>query len=284
VHIDEQDQAVLAALKAASQQDPDLGSYYDYHQTLLEILALAKAGISARMSMVDEAVLRARLLDGLPLLSFTDVPLQAERFAELVSDVAKLLARSDPDLKGQTVPDSAAECLALARQRFIDGQAIHEQAKAEPASMGAGEEDSEPSLAQMSVDQALKPYLEWGAERVLPHVELEYWKRSYCPSCGGAPDLAFLAKDSGSRHLLCSRCGSDWPYRRMGCPFCGTHDHTKLSYYLGEDKRYRLYVCKACQRYLKALDLREVSREVLFPVERISTIGMDLAARQEGYR
>jgi FdhE protein len=275
---------VLAALEAASQQDPDLRSYYDYHQTLFEILALAKVGISARMRMVDEAVLKARLLDGLPLLSFADVPLQPERFAELVSDVAKLLARSDPDLETQTVPDGAAECLALARQRFLDGQAIHEQAKAKPVSMGAGEEDSGSRLAQMSVDQALKPYLEWGAERVLPHVELDHWKRRYCPSCGGAADLAFLGKESGSRHLVCSRCGSNWPYRRMGCPFCGTHDHTELSYYLGEEKRYRLYVCKACRRYLKALDLREFSREVLFPVERISTIGMDLAARQEGYR
>jgi FdhE protein len=98
------------------------------------------------------------------------------------------------------------------------------------------------------------------------------------------PGFAFLGEGEGTRYLLCSRCSSQWPYRRVGCPFCGTRDHTKLSYYLSEDEVYRLYVCKACRRYLKVLDLRQAGRQVLFPVERIRTAGMDLAARQAGYR
>ena len=131
---------------------------------------------------------------------------------------------------------------------------------------------------------ALKPYLEWGAARVLPYVELEFWKRGCCPTCGGSPGFAFLGEESGMRYLLCSRCSSQWPYRRVGCPFCATRDHTKLSYYLSEDEEYRLYVCKACRRYLKLLDLRKAGRELVLPVEQISTMGMDVAARQEGYR
>ena len=83
--------------------------------------------------------------------------------------------------------------------------------------------------------------------------------------------------------MLCSRCSSQWPYRRVGCPFCGTDDHTKLSYYLSEDEVYRLYVCQACRRYLKVLDQRKVGRQVLLPVERVRTVGMDVAAQQEGY-
>jgi formate dehydrogenase maturation protein FdhE len=69
----------------------------------------------------------------------------------------------------------------------------------------------------------------------------------------------------------------------MRCPFCGTADHTKLSYYPGENGVYRLYVCGECSRYLKTVDLREVGREVLLPVERITTIAMDAAARKAGY-
>jgi FdhE protein len=69
----------------------------------------------------------------------------------------------------------------------------------------------------------------------------------------------------------------------VGCPSCGTGDHTKLSYYLSEDEAYRLYVCQACRRYLKVIDLRKVGRQVSFPVERVTTVGMDVAARQEGY-
>ena len=273
-------QRIQQALKEAGIEDPDLSGIYDLHARLFQVLAQARADIpSAKMEMEDDATLQARLLQGLPLLSFARVPLQPDRFAELVSAVAGLLLESNPELKGQSVPDSPAGCLDLARQRFEEGQAIGGDASAEE-----GEAEAEPTLAQMSVDLALKPYLEWGAERVLPHVELEYWKRGYCPVCGDMPGFAFLGEGAGTRYLLCSRCCSQWPYRRVGCPYCGTRDHTKLSYYLSEDEVYRLYVCKACRRYLKVLDLRQAGRQVLFPVERVRTAGMDLAARQAGYR
>jgi FdhE protein len=101
--------------------------------------------------------------------------------------------------------------------------------------------------------------------------------------CGGAPDLAALEAETGARHLLCSRCNSKWLYPRVKCPFCGTTDHAKLAYYPSEDGVYRLYVCRGCRRYLKTVDLREVQREVLLPVERITTVAMDAAARNEGY-
>ena len=283
--VDEETRRSLRALEEAEKADPDLRAIYDLHARMFRVLAQARYDIQpAGMEVVDEEVLQARLLQGLPLLLFAAVPLQAERFASLVSEVAGLLAESSPDLEGQSVPDSPAGCLDLARQRFVEGQAVSARANEESGSSRLGGGESGLSLAQMSVDLALKPYLEWGAERVLPCVDLEFWKRGYCPVCGGAPDFAFLGEESGTRHLLCERCSSQWPYRRLGCPFCGTRDHTKLSYYPSEDEVYRLYVCKACRRYLKVLDLREAGRQVLLPVERITTVGMDLAARQAGYR
>ena len=110
------------------------------------------------------------------------------------------------------------------------------------------------------------------------------WKRSYCPTCGGVPDFATLGAEVGARYLLCSRCNSQWLYRRLGCPFCDTTDHTKVAYYTSEDSVYRLYVCQECRRYLKTLDTRETARTVLLPVERVTTVAMDVAAQQEGYR
>lgn len=80
---------------------------------------------------------------------------------------------------------------------------------------------------------------------------------------------------------MCSRCNSVWPYARLGCPFCASRE--KQSYFPSEDGVYRLYVCPACNRYLKTMDLREISREVHPEVERLLTVGMDLAAQKEGY-
>jgi len=45
-----------------------------------------------------------------------------------------------------------------------------------------------------------------------------------------------------------------------------------------------LYTCPDCKRYLKTVDLRELHREVVPVVERLVTVGMDLAAQQEGLR
>ena len=47
---------------------------------------------------------------------------------------------------------------------------------------------------------------------------------------------------------------------------------------------YRLYLCGNCKRYLKVLDGRQISFEPLLPLQRIITVGMDVSAREEGYR
>lgn len=261
-------------MEAAEIQNPELSAYYQFHRALFKVLDQAKVEIPGTLGRAGGEALQARLLQGFPVLSFAQLPVEAEPFARLLSTVAQLLMEYHPELAGQTIPDSAAGCLALAGQRFEEGQAGKEH----------GGEQGEITLAQVSVDLALKPYLEWAAEQVLPHVKQELWKRGYCPVCGGAADFAALDGETGARHLLCSRCDSLWLYRRLGCPFCGTTDHAKLFYYPSEDNVYRLYVCETCQRYLKAIDLREAGREVLLPVERVTTVAMDAAARQEGYR
>jgi FdhE protein len=272
--IDDQTQLILQALEEAEAKSPGLSAFCAYHRALLRLLGQARSEISGVLEMVDEEVLQVRLRQGLPLLSFDQLPVEADRFARLVSSVVQVLSAYDPALVDQAVPDSPAECLTLARQRFVEGQ----------AGGRLDEAQTEATLAQTSVDLALMPYLAWAAERVLPHVDQERWKRGYCPVCGGAPDFAALDAETGARHLLCSRCNSQWRYRRLGCPFCDVADHARLVYYPSEDGVYRLYVCRECRRYLKTIDLRETARTVLLPVERVTTVAMDVTARQEGYR
>lgn len=269
----ENTQQVIEALAEAGAQNPDLASFYEFHRRVLQLQHQAKAQIAATLEMVDDQALQSRIQQGLPLLSFAQLPLEAERFAALVTTMAQILMGYDPDLEEQTVPGSPAECLTLARQRFEQAQTTGEQSA----------DQDEVTLAQFAVDLALKPYLEWAAEQMLPYVDHERWKRGYCPICGAPPDLATLDEEVGTRRLLCSRCNSQWLYRRIGCPFCDTTDHTRLAYYPGEDEVYRLYVCQECRRYLKTIDLRKATRTVLLPAERITTVAMDAAAREEGY-
>jgi FdhE protein len=265
---------VLQALAEAGSQDERLSTYYTFHRTLIQVLNEAKARISATLELADGEALRARVAQGLPLVSFGQLPVEESSFAELVAAVAQLLVEYNPDLAQQTLPESTSERRALAQRRFEENQASNQ----------SSDSQDQLSLTQMAVDQALKPYLEWAAEQVLPHLEQEDWKRDFCPVCGGAPDFAALEGEAGARHLLCSRCSSQWLYPRVKCPFCGTTDHARIFYYPSEDGVYRLYVCQECRHYLKTIDLREAPGRVLLPVERITTVAMDAAARSEGYK
>ncbi len=65
---------------------------------------------------------------------------------------------------------------------------------------------------------------------------------------------------------------------RVSCPFCNDGAD---SYF--EDGGYRLHVCEQCQHYLRTLDARKLDTLPCLPVERVLTIGMDVAARARGY-
>jgi FdhE protein len=268
-------QNVSEALAEAARQEPDLAPYYELHRTLLELQNETKGAITATLEMADEEVLQSRMVQGLPLVSFVQLPIDVARFAKLSVEVAQELIEYDVEVGDRTLPTDDAEWVSLAQRSFEAGQVIEGQEKEI--------QEVEVTLAQMAVDMALKSYLVWAAEQVMPHVDQEHWKRGHCPVCGGAPDFATLDAESGARRLMCSRCDSQWIYRRVGCPFCGTTSNAKLAYYPSEDNVYRLYVCQECKHYLKAIDLRETTRKVLLPAERVTTVAMDAAARQEGY-
>jgi len=265
---------VSEALAEAAQREPDLASYYALYRALFELQERAKGEITATLEQADNEALQARALQGLPQLSFAQLPIEAGRFAALAEAIVKLLRDyyASEEIEGG-LPAEAAEWVSLAHRRFEEGRASLERG-----------EQAAITLAEMAVDQALQPYLAWAAEQVLPHLDQQQWLRGYCPVCGGAPDLAFLSGEAGARHLVCSRCNSQWLSRRLGCSFCGVGDH-QTTYYPSDDEVYRLYVCEACHRYLKTMDLRKAGgRPVLAEVERVTTVAMDVAARQEGYR
>jgi FdhE protein len=266
----------MEALAEARTQNPELADFYEFHHRVFHLQHEAKAEIAATLEMLDNKVLRARVLQGLPQLSFAQLPLEAEGFSRLATEIAQALVQYEPGLAAGTDGLEDVDWLSLAAKRFEQGMANEGEEKAP--------EETEMALVETAVDLALQPYLEWAAEQVMPHIEQESWKRGYCPVCGGAPAFAALVEDTGARHLLCSRCRSQWLYKRLGCPFCNNADHTKLLYYPSEDEVYRLYVCQVCKHYLKAIDLRKATHRVVLAVEPLLTVAMDLAAQKEGYK
>ncbi len=132
------------------------------------------------------------------------------------------------------------------------------------------------------LSHALRPTLHAHATAVLGDEHIAAWSRGQCPTCDGVPDFAALEPDSGGRRLLCARCDTEWSYARVGCPFCGASGD--VGYHPAGGGAYRLYVCEGCRRYLKTVDRRETWQRRPLVLERILTVGLDVAATGAGYR
>lgn len=131
---------------------------------------------------------------------------------------------------------------------------------------------------------SLKPCLCMGAVQLSSYLSKdEPWLKGYCPICGSAPIFSIL-EGEGARSLICSFCWHSWSVKRVYCPFCDSSDNKDLHYlYSEEEKELRVDLCDKCHKYLKTLDARQADRLIYPPLEQVSTLHLDIKAREEGF-
>jgi formate dehydrogenase maturation protein FdhE len=267
---------ILLALGEAAEKRPDLADVLQLYGALLE--AEARIAMELRpVGALDKEQASRRLDEGRPVLSPEQVQVDAAKLGNLVAEIGFTIASHRRELLKQLAKIHAW----LHEQRQHIGELAVEYLRegrlqeAEKAGLPA-------ELVSLAFREGLRPFLRAQAEVLAPLVDDASWYRGCCPICGGEPDMAALERGSGRRRLLCSRCDSEWTFRRLGCPFCGNEEPAQLAHYPTDDKGYRLSVCERCGRYLKTIDLREVDGEHPLAVERILTAGMDIAAERMG--
>lgn len=85
-------------------------------------------------------------------------------------------------------------------------------------------------------------------------IDSNLWRDEICPVCGSVPSSALLkrTKRGRQRFLHCDHCGTEWSYKRIGCPYCGNLDQKKMSIMDCEDEQdMRIDVCHVCNSYIK---------------------------------
>lgn len=109
-----------------------------------------------------------------------------------------------------------------------------------------------------------------------------------CPFCGGRPQLSFLQNkeagaESGNRDLMCAKCLSTWPFRRVVCANCGEEDPARLGYFQTTAiDHVRIEACDTCKHYLKGVDLTRLG--IAQPlVDEVAAAPLDLWAVEHGY-
>lgn len=137
----------------------------------------------------------------------------------------------------------------------------------------------------------IQALLELYADRLREKLDLENWLEGSCPVCGSYPSIEKLRRDDGKRILRCSFCGTEWPFRRIMCPFCGNEDHDTLKYFFVEGDSpirkdaFRVDVCDKCKKYIKTLDERKLpeSEKPDLYLENLNTLYLDVLAQRDGY-
>jgi FdhE protein len=270
------EQRILEQLRLGREEMPNWGEVLDLQIAILEVQMEADLPVAPGVPDAEEATRRRRA--GVPLVTGRELALDWKAFAALYTRVCEIGASHRSDLADEFEKlkkmASDRELLAAWVIQFMTESQL------------AGDDDAS-GLRAFVLTHTLRPFLRRYAEACTSLVDESGWRRGYCPVCGGEPDLASLGgphdRGEGTRFLLCSRCDYEWPYPRVGCPYCENKDHASISYYSEAEGPHRLYVCQLCKRYLKTVDVRAAPGRVLLPVERILTIGMDVMARESGY-
>ncbi len=264
---------IIEALDKLEAKDSSLPAPLQLYRKILSIQAEADKRINVRQPELSQGLIDESVRQGRPLLRFGDLDLDWWLVGELVDKATSIFSSytTPPgELPGNLQHLTPAMLEEAARAWYEDR---------ELSSSLAGAED----MVELAIFTALKPFLSRYAESLINLVKQEYWRRGYCPVCGGSPDFSYLDKERGARWLLCSRCDAQWLFQRLECQNCGNQDQTELSYFTDDKGLYRLNVCEKCRCYLKAIDLRVAEGEVFLPLERFLTMDLDRQAIEKGY-
>lgn len=271
------DRELLEALREQRDKDPGLSPVIDLH---IEIAA-ARSEIEVQpVGAVPGQKEIGKLLDErVPILRRHELEWDLQAFRALAARVCDIGARERPEL----APHFEEVRGLLLGNPVHTRDIVTRYLTHGKVDMLAGPDETQELLSFVLI-HSLHPFMHAYAVVLTPNMKDELWYQRSCPVCGGEPDFGYLEKTVGGLRLLCSRCDTEWTYRRGECTFCGNSSKETFAYYIGDDEVYRLYLCGNCKRYLKVLDGRQISLEPVLPLQRIITVGMDISARQEGYR
>lgn len=273
------EERILQKLEEVEQEGRVSPGLMRAYRDLLQVQARAKRDFAASKADIIAAIgseaICERLGQRLPLLSLNDLALDWEQVESVLQEVTVVLAKDaqEPSAEIEGLKNIASDrpLLQYIVKLWYEGSSLSPIA-------------TDSIILSSVIQAALKPFLALHAEALLPKVNQESWRRRICPVCGGKPNFAFLDRERGARWLLCSRCDAEWLFQRLECPYCGSQDQDALAYFTDDQGLYRLYVCQRCRTYLKAIDLRRTTGEVLLPLEQLLTLDMDRQGQERGYR
>jgi FdhE protein len=284
---------IRKAIDAIKKERPDYGPILDLFGKIIIKQAeyLEKVEIKPLPITKDEA--RAKLSEGEPLLSIDDFQIDQTNASQLFRELCEILKSESKELSdGIEIIENALEKGDLNLEEVFQSVLELDYQFSELAESLSLDMDTILILVTMSI----RPSLEATALQAKDMVEDVAWSKHYCPVCGSSPAISELRQlkpdgveessaQGAERIFYCSFCGTEWRTMRLICAFCGNTDQESLRYFYSEsEKGYRIDVCDKCKGYIKTVDSREISHEIVPAVEDLATLHLDMVAEEGGYK
>lgn len=255
----------VVELKTLAERQPALAPAATLQVDLIEAVRRVQGRITTPWIETPAETLTARLAAGKPLLEFSQIAFDWNDVRLLIRQVTDVLRRHEV-----VDPPTATALHAIGRSPTL------------PDVMRAWFE-LQPVVDVEMLGEVLgwsaRPYLQRTAEVLQQRVSLDTWTHRICPVCAAEPEFSLITT-SGERQLVCGRCHVRWFFNPIACPYCGNDDRTTIKSMATPDGLYRVMICSACSRYIKALDGRKATRPLLPYLDLIATLPLDAAVMQ----
>ena len=245
--------------------------------------------INVPFNFKEEEELKKYFRQGNYLLSGDSLEIDWEMFREMMQRIAKVFLKDDQEAEGKIEELTALEALKEENLKPL----IREKGGITPESLEKHLIDSgvkehcriEPEVIVDICFSALSPFYMDYARKAAEKNDFHLWTNGFCPVCGQKPMMAKLSRENSARVMECWLCHAEWKFPRLECPYCNNRDHEKLGYFFAdEEKARRVNVCERCKSYLKAVNLKEIGKEVILDLENILTLHLDNEAQEKGYK
>lgn len=274
----ETDDEILRRLAEAEQEHGQLLRPVELFGKLLQVQVDARSQVAVSPQGLTKEAIEERLKNRESILEFGNLALDWALVQELIKTAAQTVAEYT-----SSSSEGAGGVENITSSTFPLHQAVEDWYQGSSLAPIASAHSVSERLLHSVILVALQPFLKAYSQELIGSVSQKQWRRRFCPVCGGRADFAYLEKEAGARWLLCSRCDAQWLFQRLECPYCGNANHKTLAYFTDDTQLYRLYICKECKSYIKAIDLRKTESAVLLPLERIVTWDLDRQAGDKGY-
>ncbi len=270
----------LEKIDRLAERKPQYKEALGVYRQLLETMNGVQGSLQGRVLKVNQA--GGKEQENAPVFQSSELPIDLKASSDLLADFMEKLCRSERDDRQGLA--NAIEKLRKDREWGPGLFAAILKNDKKGFSAYAQEAGLDPAGLEFLCRVALGPEMESLRSSLSGMIKRDKWDQGFCPLCGSEPGMAYFS-GSGKRHLHCRLCGTEWPFQRIGCPFCGSRDHEDLGYLEPEQEEgLRVYFCKKCLRYLKTIDKRVFEEDIPMELEHLVTLHLDILAAENGYQ